>query len=135
MNYITVTPQFSVAPQIQPEDIETIKSLGYQAIINNRPDGEVPGQPTNAAIESAAIAAGLAYHHLPITSGNLPMEAIEQTKQLINEIEGPTFAFCRSGTRSITLWALSQKDQQPSDDILNAVQNAGYDLPFLAHYL
>lgn len=135
MNYITVTPQFAVAPQIQPEDIETIKSLGYQAIINNRPDGEVPGQPTNAAIESAAIAAGLAYHHLPITSGNLPMEAIEQTKQLINEIEGPTFAFCRSGTRSITLWALSQKDQQPSDDILNAVQNAGYDLPFLAHYL
>ena len=135
MHHKTVTEYFAVAPQISPEDVETIKSLGYTAIINNRPDGEVPGQPTNAAIESAAKSAGLAYYHLPITSGQIPHDAIDQTKQLIKEIDGPTFAFCRSGTRSITLWALSQQGQIPSENILNAVSTAGYDLPFLAHYL
>ncbi len=135
MHHKTVTEHFAVAPQISPEDVETIKSLGYTAIINNRPDDEVPGQPTNAMIESAAKSAGLAYYHLPITSGQIPAAAIDQTKQLIEEIDGPTFAFCRSGTRSITLWALSQKGQMPSENILNAVANAGYDLPFLTHYL
>ncbi len=135
MDYKKVTSQFAVAPQITPEDVATIKSLGYVAIINNRPDGEVPGQPSNAEIKALAIASGLAYYQLPIVSGTMPPEAIAQTNTLIKSINGPAFAFCRSGTRSITLWALSQKGEMEPKEILSAVENAGYDLPFLAQFL
>jgi len=135
MDYKTVTPDFAVAPQINTSDIQTIKDLGYVAIINNRPDGETPNQPTSQEIMSAAQNAGLKFYHLPITSGALPQQAIEQTQTTLAQIEGPTFAYCRSGTRSITLWALAQRGQKNADEIMSCVQNAGYDLPFLEQYL
>ena len=135
MDYRPVTNTFAVAPQISLEDIESIKGLGYVAIINNRPDHEVPGQPTSEEMKKCAEAAGLDYHFLPILSGSLPVEAIEQTKTLISQIEGPAFAYCRSGTRSITLWALSQINQENAQDIIASVENAGYNLPFLRNYL
>ncbi len=135
MDYKIVTSNFAVAPQITPSDIQTIKELGYVAIINNRPDDETPGQPTSQEIKSATQSAGLIYYHLPITSGALPQEAIEETKNTIDQIKGPAFAYCRSGTRSITLWALSQRGQKDAHEIMNDVQKAGYDLPFLEQYL
>lgn len=135
MDIRIVNNQFAVAPQIMPLDIAEIKANGYVAIINNRPDGESDEQPTNEKICQQAIEAGLAYYHLPILSGTLPPEAIEETKKLLTEINGPCLAFCRSGTRSITLWALAQAGEQNKEEIITAVKGAGYDLPFLANFL
>ncbi len=135
MDYKKVTDQFAVAPQIHLEDVATIKELGYVAIINNRPDGEVPGQPLIEDIKNQALAQGMQFIDLPIVSGTLPMEAIEQTKVSLAQIDGPVFAYCRTGTRSITLWALSQIGTLDGQEISSCVKNAGYDLPFLDHYL
>ncbi|GAA3255729.1 hypothetical protein GCM10020258_14430 [Sphingomonas yabuuchiae] len=41
-----INESVAVAPQIRPEDVAAIKAAGYAAIVNNRPDGEEPGQPT-----------------------------------------------------------------------------------------
>jgi uncharacterized protein (TIGR01244 family) len=135
MDYKTVTPEFAVAPQIQPNDIETIKNLGYVAIINNRPDDETPDQPATGSLAKMASEAGLQYYDIPIRSGTLSAEAIDETRNTINSIDGPVFAFCRSGTRSITLWALAQIGQKDGQEILSAVASAGYDLPFLAQFI
>ena len=135
MDYKKVTDQFAVAPQISMEDVATIKALGYVAIINNRPDGEVPGQPLIQDIKAQALTQGMQFIDLPIVSGSLPMEAIEQTKTTLAQIDGPVFAYCRTGTRSITLWALSQIGTMDGEEISTCVKNAGYDLPFLDHYL
>jgi uncharacterized protein (TIGR01244 family) len=54
-----VTEDLSVAPQISVEDVAEAARLGFRLIVNNRPDGEQPGQPTSAEIEAAAKAAGL----------------------------------------------------------------------------
>ena len=135
MDYKKVTDQFAVAPQINLEDVATIKALGYVAIINNRPDGEVPGQPLMQDIKSQTLAQGMQFIDLPIVSGTLPMETIEQTKVTLAQIDGPVFAYCRTGTRSITLWALSQNGTLDGQEISSCVKNAGYDLPFLDHYL
>lgn len=135
MDYRTVTENFAVAPQITLEDLNEIKRLGYVAVINNRPDNEQPGQPTSEQMQQAATAIGLSYFHLPIISGTLPSESVDETRATIAQIEGPIFAYCRSGTRSITLWALSQIGTIPGPEIQNAVNNAGYDLPFLQGFL
>ena len=135
MDYKKVTDQFAVAPQITEEDVATIKALGYVAIINNRPDDEVPGQPKIQDIKDQALRQGLQFIDLPIVSGTLPMEAVEQTKASLAQIDGPVFAYCRTGTRSITLWALSQIGTLEGQGIKSCVKNAGYDLPFLDQYL
>ena len=44
-------------------------AAGFKSVINNRPDFEGgPDQPTNAAIEAAARAAGLEYAFLPVAT-------------------------------------------------------------------
>lgn len=135
MDYRPVTKEFAVAPQISTANIEEIKALGYVAVINNRPDNETIDQPTSDEIQTLVEAAGLDYYFLPIQSGTLPEDAVHQTQELISKIDGPVFAYCRSGTRSITLWALSQIGKTETKDIISATEQAGYNLPFLHNYL
>lgn len=130
-----INEHVSVSPQISPEDVAAIKAAGFVAIINNRPDGEAPDQPPSAAIEAAAHAAGLAYHYIPLGREGVSPQMVEQTKSVLEGSAGPVFCYCRSGTRSTTLWALSQAGRQPAADIISAAANAGYDMSHLAGHL
>jgi uncharacterized protein (TIGR01244 family) len=80
--------------------------LGFRSVVNNRPDFEHgPDQPTNAAIEAAARAAGLEYRFLPVDSGYQSPEEIARMAELLAELPRPLLAFCRSGARSTRLYA------------------------------
>ena len=94
-----------VAPQLQPEAMAEVARLGFRSVVNNRPDFEHgPDQPTSAAIEAAAVAAGLAYRHLPVDGGWQSPEQIAAFAQLLAELPQPLLAFCRSGARSTRLF-------------------------------
>ncbi len=41
---------------------------------------------------------------------------------------GPVLAYCRTGTRSATLWSLAMAGDKPLPDILQAAKGAGYDM-------
>ena len=95
----------SVAPQLTPEAMAEVARLGFKSVVNNRPDFEHgPNQPTNAVIEAAARAAGLAYRHLPVDSGWQSPEQIAAFAQLLKDLPAPVLAFCRSGARSTRLY-------------------------------
>ena len=82
-----------------------VARLGFKSVVNNRPDFEHgPDQPTSAAIEAAAVAAGLAYRHLPVDGGWQSPEQIAAFAQLLAELPQPLLAFCRSGARSTRLF-------------------------------
>jgi len=130
-----INDHVSVSGQIQPEDVATLKQLGFTAIVNNRPDGESPDQPEGAAIEAAAKAAGLAYHAIPLGRDGVNPDLVAQTRAALEGSEGPVFCYCRSGTRSTTLWALSQAGEMPAQDIIAQAAEAGYDMSHLAGYL
>lgn len=130
-----INEHVSVAPQISPEDVAAIKAAGFTAIINNRPDGEAPDQPPSAVIEQAAHAAGLSYHYIPLGREGVTPEMVEKTREVLEGSTGPVFCYCRSGTRSTTLWALSQAGKQPASDIIAAAAHAGYDVSHLAGHL
>jgi uncharacterized protein (TIGR01244 family) len=130
-----INEHVSVSGQIQPEDVATLKSLGFVAIVNNRPDGESPDQPAGAQIEAAAEAAGLAYHAIPLGREGVNPDLVERTRAVIEGSNGPVFCFCRSGTRSTTLWALSQAGKAEAGDIISQAAEAGYDMSHLAGYL
>lgn len=124
-----VTDEFTTAPQISLDDLAEAARLGFRTVINNRPDGEAPDQPSSAQMEAAAGAAGLAYHHIPVTGGPTPAQ-VEQTRALLETAEGPILAFCRSGTRSIVTWSLAQATSgaRHRDELVGLGRAAGYDL-------
>jgi uncharacterized protein (TIGR01244 family) len=123
-----VNDRLSVSPQITLDELEDAARQGFRQIINNRPDGEAPGQPTSQAFEAACAAAGLAYAHLPVRGGPTPEQA-ETMRKLTDQADGPTLAFCRSGTRSIVSWAIGQSMAgAPRDELVAQGRAAGYDL-------
>ena len=109
MTITPLTPDFSVSPQLRPEDLPLAKEAGYRAIVNNRPDGEEPGQPTSDAMRSAAERLGLRYAYLPIPPGQFSAGQARALTRAIAEAGGPVLAFCRSGARSTKLWELARR--------------------------
>ena len=97
-----------VAPQLDPAAMAELARLGFKSVVNNRPDFEHgPNQPTSAAIEAAALAAGLQYRHLPVDGGYQSPEQVAEFAKLLQELPRPLLAFCRSGARSTRLFMLA----------------------------
>jgi uncharacterized protein (TIGR01244 family) len=95
-----------VAPQLDPSAVPAIAQAGFRSLVNNRPDHEGGSeQPTSAAIEAAARAAGLEYRYLPVASGHQTPEQIAAFAALLLELPRPLLAFCRSGARSGRLYS------------------------------
>ena len=125
-----------VAGQIHPEEVPGLAAVGVKMIVNNRPDGEEPGQPAAAQIEAAAHAAGLAYRHIPVGPGGLSSDLVAEMAEAIDASEGTLLAFCRSGTRSTYLWALARSQQGADGDaLIEKAFAAGFDLSPLARFL
>ncbi len=123
-----VNPEFWVADQITAQDIELIAARGIKTVFCNRPDGEGPDQPNVIEIEQALKPYGIQIQYLPVVSGKVTDEQAEEFKQLYLQAQKPLLAYCRSGTRSITLWALSQVADQTLDQMLLTAKTLGYDL-------
>jgi uncharacterized protein (TIGR01244 family) len=124
-----VTQHFSVAPQITPDEVGAAAAQGFRMIINNRPDGEAPDQPTNSQMKAAAEKAGLSYIHIPIVGRPTPDLAWAVHEATLT-VDGPVLAFCRSGTRSITAWAMGEaaSGAKSPDELVKLAAAAGYDL-------
>jgi len=106
MKTMRLTDRVMVSPQIAADDFAALARSGVRAVINNRPDGEEPGQLSSAEAAKLAAENGLAYHHIPITAATLSDAAVTAFRQDVAAAGGEVLAYCRSGTRSATLWAL-----------------------------
>jgi uncharacterized protein (TIGR01244 family) len=128
--------QVLVSGQITPADVPELKQRGVAMIINNRPDGEEPGQPLGADIEAAAQEAGIEYRYIPIQRGIGPGH-IEPMREAFEESrEGKILAFCRSGSRSALVWAVARCEQGvPRDEVERQAAQAGVDLTPVSHLL
>ena len=123
-----VTDYFSVAPQISEADIDEIAAAGFKTVIANRPDGEGGvDQPRMGSIRARAEEKGLTFVALPFSGAPTP-EIIERMQSILAEAPAPALAYCRTGTRSITAWALTHGGRGQSDEIIDAAAAAGYDL-------
>ncbi len=126
-----LTAKLHVAGQITADDVKQAAAQGFTAIINNRPDGEEPGQPLAAEIAAAAKAAGLAYVHQPVVGSNISDADVGTFARLVTETPGKILAHCRTGTRCTMLWMLSRAGTQPADELIATARAAGYDLEAL----
>ncbi len=126
--FLPLSPEFSVAAQLSLEDVADAAAQGFGHIINNRPDGEAPGQPSGAEIEAAAHEAGMGYTAIPVDHSGFSAEHVAAMSACL-VARKPILAYCRSGTRSTMLWALAAASRGTSvDAILASAAAQGYDV-------
>ena len=109
MEYREISDNYAVSGQILPEDIAAVKAAGFKSIICNRPDNEQPGQPSADSVKQAAEAAGLEFRYIPVVSGQITEENVADQAIALEDVKGPVFAYCRSGTRSTNLFMAAQQ--------------------------
>lgn len=109
MNIRQISDTYSVSPQISVEDVTAIKAAGFKSVICNRPDDEDPGQPSADEIKAAVEAAGLEFRWVPVISGQMTTQNVEDQAEALDALPGPVFAYCRSGTRCTNLYAAVQQ--------------------------
>jgi sulfide:quinone oxidoreductase len=124
-----ITPNLSVSEQVLPQDIAALAAAGFKSVICNRPDGEGADQPSFSEIKAAAMAAGMQAAYLPIVSGKVSDADALAFGAAMDSLPKPILAYCRTGTRSTTLWSLSEGGRgRPLPDIIAATKAAGYDM-------
>ncbi len=123
-----LAPGLAVSEQISPNQMTELKHAGFRSIICNRPDGEGADQPLFAEISRAAQELDIEAHYLPAESGKVSDAQAVAFGQLLAELPKPVLAYCRTGMRSTTMWALSQSSQQPLPQIVDAAKKAGFDM-------
>ena len=125
-----------VSSQVAPHEVAGLAEQGVTMLVNNRPDGEEPGQPLAGDIEQAAVAAGIGYRFVPIIRGIGPAD-VEEMQTALREIgDGKLLAFCRSGTRSALAVALAKREEgASSDEVIAQLNLAGFDHSPIAHLL
>jgi uncharacterized protein (TIGR01244 family) len=125
-----------VSGQVAPHEVAGLAEQGVTVLVNNRPDGEEPGQPLAGDIEDAASAAGISYRFVPILRGIGPAD-VESMQEAIRAAEGgKMLAFCRSGTRSALAVALAKREEgESADDVQRCLIDAGFDPGPIAHLL
>jgi sulfide:quinone oxidoreductase len=128
MDIRPISSELSVSPQLAPAEVRAIAEAGFRAIVCNRPDGEGPDQPVFEEIERRAVEHGLAVRYLPAESGKVSDAQGAAFGALMSELPKPVLAFCRTGMRSVTMWALSQAGQRPLPEIIETAAKAGFDL-------
>lgn len=125
-----LTDDISVCSFVTPEELPEL-AREFRTIINARPDAEEPGQASSAELEAAAREAGLEYVHIPVVPGQIKDEQVARFAKALADTPGAKLAFCRSGMRAASLWALSQAGTRSADDIVAAAKEAGFDLSAL----
>lgn len=123
-----LTPAFGVAAQLDVDDIAALAAQGWRSLVCNRPDGEAVEQPASAELARAAATHGLAWRHIPVVSGQWGEADTAAFAAALRELPTPLLAFCRSGTRSIHLWARAMADTLESEHIAQLAADAGYAL-------
>lgn len=125
-----LTDEIAVSAFVPPEKLADLAPR-FRTIVNNRPDLEEPGQPSSAQLEAEARRLGLDYVHIPVVPGQIHDEQVTAFGEALTNRKGPVLAFCKTGRRAVTLWALSQAGRRSADEILRAAEAAGYDLSAL----
>ena len=127
MNIVKLTDTVGVSEQISASDVAEIAAAGFKVLVNNRPDGEAPDQPSSAEISAAADVAGVRYYYLPITADIFPGPDVSVMASLLDDVTQPVLAFCRTGTRCTNLW-VATREEEAAKVAATQARALGYDL-------
>ena len=108
MRVIRVNDRFWAGSQPDTDgDWDAVAAGGVRLVVNNRRDGEDAGQPLSDAEAAAAARRGLGYVHVPVAPGAIGEREVVAFERALAAAGGPVFAHCKSGMRSVVLYAIA----------------------------
>lgn len=128
MTFKQVATDFYVSPQLSLADVAAAAAQGISMIIDNRPDDEEPGQLNSSQIAAEARRLGMSFEHIPVASGVFDAEDVEKMRSALSRARGPALGYCRTGMRSVSLWALAQARAVDSASLISTAGKNGYDI-------
>lgn len=107
MEYGRLAENVTVSGQITPADVATLKDMGVDVIVCNRPDGESSDQPEFSIIKAAADQQGIKTAFIPFSGSGLSYQHVDAFREVLNE-GGTIHMYCRTGNRCTVLWNTTQ---------------------------
>ncbi|WP_326890319.1 bifunctional sulfur transferase/dioxygenase Blh [Rhizobium beringeri] len=137
MPITTISEKLSVSPQPSIVEIQSLRDKGFKTLINNRPDGEDRAQPGTQAESQEAKHRGLSYAFVPVTAGTITEADVRAFQRAVDKSEGPVFAHCKTGTRSLSLYLIGEvlDGRMPADEVVEFGRNRGFDTSAAAAWL
>jgi uncharacterized protein (TIGR01244 family) len=118
----------SVGPAPTPNDIARLAEAGFRSIINNRPDTDQELTMTSAEVAASAAAIGLSYSHIPVEGKNPLEKDVKAFATALANLPHPIFAYCQSGGRSASLWALASVGEHNTEVLISKCRDIGFDI-------
>jgi sulfide:quinone oxidoreductase len=113
-----LTPGLSVSPQLAPTDMDAIRAAGFRSLICNRPDGEGNDQPLFSAMQQAAEAAGIEVAYLPVESGKVDDEQVQQFAALFARLPKPVLAYMADRRHAAVAAGVAAERAHPAAAVL-----------------
>lgn len=108
MDIRPIDDEYSVSGQITPEDVVTLKEMGFKSIVSHRPDNEVADQPAFDAVAAEAKRLGLEIRHVPVGPDGVTAEKVNAFVDCLDEMPRPMLGYCRSGARSTKIYEMTR---------------------------
>jgi uncharacterized protein (TIGR01244 family) len=137
MRALKVSDKLHVASQPALEHIEQIIESGFAAVINNRPEGEEPGQLPAGDVERVLKRAGRTHVHIPVTLGSFEEHHVREFQKAVAQADGPVLAHCKSGTRALSLHVVGEvlDGRMEKDAVVAFGVERGFDLSAAKNWL
>ncbi len=130
-----LTSSVSVSPQLTVAQVAQFGRLGYDAIIDMRPDGEAIDQPASAEIAAEARSVGVAFSYVPVAPGEISATTVAALDKALAMTGGRVLIYCRNGERAARAWSLVEASRlggRNAAAILAAVRDSGQSADDLA---
>lgn len=126
-----ISDRVLVGDQPTEQDLTALASAGVSSVVNLRREGEAK-QPLGPQDEgAAAAAAGLAYHHVPVSMSDVGPEQVEAVRAAIKgAADGPVYVHCGMGQRAsaLALVALAPEMGLTADDVFARARDSGFPI-------
>lgn len=126
LNTRPLAGQVSVSSVLRPADLPAVRAAGFVAIVNNLPDTEASVKADD--MKARARELGLSYTHIPVAGGAITRDMVRRFGKILTSTKGPVLIHCRSGARSVNLWAVTQiaDGRMSEDEVKAAAERCGY---------
>jgi sulfide:quinone oxidoreductase len=126
---VALTTELAVGPAPKThDDFKGLYEAGFRSIINNRPDSDTGLTVTAVEGAAACAAAGLAHVHIPVEGQNPLEKDVRAFHKALETLPKPVFAYCASGGRSASLWAMTAVTQLDTATIIEKCRDIGFDV-------
>lgn len=137
MPVTAISEKLSVSPQPSIETIQSLYGRGFRTLINNRPDDDDSAQPGTQCESQEAKHCNLSYAFIPVTLGTITEADVRAFQRAVDESEGPVFAHCKTGTRSLSLYLIGEvlDGRMSADAVVEFGRVRGFDTSGAAAWL